>query len=104
MWTVVAQGNKPGKSIELLFTLEKIKEIARRGHRVRIQDTNNPDNSVTSFPDTFPIHDVRAGKTIGTSHGSNFNQQSVKVIWESSKPELLDHMWFKNMKEFKDLD
>ena len=103
MWTIVAQGNKPGKSIELLFPLEKIQEIARRGHRVRIQDTNNPGHSVTSLPDTFPIHDVRNGKTIGASHGSNFDQQKVKDIWESPKPELLGHMWFKDC-AFKDLD
>ena len=70
-WTVVCHGNKEvGAALSWNFPMDKVKEIAMRGQRVKIQDKGKPERSVTSRFGSFPIVDIRKGRTIGESHGT----------------------------------
>ena len=87
-WTTLIRGAEG--DIELQFSLAEIQEIAKRATRVRIQGDGY---SVTSVADTWPIHDVRRGRTIGESTGGLCSPKEVQDAWEGDT----GHMWFERM-------
>ena len=96
--TSASRGGGSGGFIDLQFSLDQIKEIAGRATRVRIQSGSY---SVTSLPDTWPIDDVRRGRTIGESKGSSCSASDALNVWESDPG---NHLEFSSMSAFSSID
>jgi len=74
--------------------------MAIHSTRVKIQDKSNPGRYLTSFYGSFPINDVRNGRTIGESHGPNLSEEEAKKVWYGSSSGLTKHLAYSDNDQF----
>mmetsp|Transcript_92936 Transcript_92936/g.262444 ORF Transcript_92936/g.262444 Transcript_92936/m.262444 type:complete len:250 (-) Transcript_92936:173-922(-) len=76
---------------------DELNWLAEQATRVRIVDADDPSRFATSRPDQYPIHDVRAGRTVG--HMRSVARARVNEFWDVSHEDLLDKLWHDTLRQ-----